>query len=66
MPVVALTFCSSVQVETSFLAFALAWVQAGPKSGMRDEPGGGGEFGEAEGKTPGMGEAEGTGKAENG
>ena len=62
----ALTFCSSVQPETSFLALALAAAQAGPKSGMRREPGGGGVFGDDEGNTPGMGEAEGRGKEEKG
>ena len=45
---------------------ACAAAQAGPKSGMSSEPGGGGEEGEVEGNTPGMGEAEGTGKAEKG
>lgn len=33
---------------------------------MRSDPGGGGEDGEVAGKTPGMGEAEGTGNDENG
>lgn len=61
-----LTFCSSVHPEISFLACAWALAQAGLKSGMRSDPGGGGEDGEVAGKTPGMGEAEGTGNDENG
>ena len=63
-PVETFTFCSSVKDETSFLAFARAEAQAGPKSGMSSEPTGGGELGEVAGKTPGTGESEGTGKAE--
>ena len=65
-PVGTLTFCSSVQPEMSFFALALAAAQAGPKSGMRGEPGGGGESGDAEGNIPGMADSEGTGKAEKG
>ena len=65
-PVETLTFCSSVKEETSWRALACAAAQAGPKSGMRGEPGGGGVFGDDEGSTLGMGEAEGTGKEEKG
>ena len=61
-----LTFCSNVHPERSVFAFAFAAAQAGPKSGMRREPGGGGVFGDDEGNTPGMGEAEGRGKEEKG
>ncbi len=66
VPVVVATFCSSDQPEMSFLARACAAFQAGPKSGMRREPGGGGDLGEVEGNTPGTGDAEGTGKEEKG
>ena len=65
-PVVAATFSSSDQLETICLAFAWARAQAGPKSGTRLEPGGGGDLGEVDGYTPGMGDAEGTANEENG
>lgn len=65
-PVVVATFCSSDQPEINFLARACAAFQTGPKSGIRLEPGGGGDLGDVEGKTPGIGDAEGTGNDVNG
>ena len=65
-PVTEVTLSSRDQRATSRCAFACAAAHAGPKSGMRSEPGGGGDLGDVEGNVPGMGDAEGTGKDENG
>ena len=65
-PVETFAFWASVSVLTSFFALACAAAQAGAKSGTSGEPGGGGDLGEVEGKTPGTGVPEGVGKDVNG
>ncbi len=65
-PVETFTFCSTDQPEMSFFACECAFDHAGAKSGIRSEPGGGGDFGDVDGNVPGMGDAEGTGNDEKG
>ena len=65
-PVTEFTLSSTDHPAMNCCAFECASAHAGPKSGMRLEPGGGGDLGDVEGKVPGMGDAEGTGKDENG